>query len=147
MTATARGTRSTSYSIGCALVAAVLIPVGLCSAVASPAAAAVDASAVAAVMASTPPDDGGGFAEPGVTNDAAVVRAEQDKERAVKNANSRGGGVASPAKVDPYEYRLSIACGGRRAVSPDGSDDSGNCQWALTACQFRDPPSDGPLYI
>ncbi|MGL5928640.1 MAG: hypothetical protein ACRCY8_06875, partial [Dermatophilaceae bacterium] len=38
-------------------------------------------------------------------------------------------------------------CGTGRASSPEGSTDSNNCQWALTACQFRDPPSDGPLYI
>ncbi|MGL5852395.1 MAG: hypothetical protein ACRCZD_16575, partial [Phycicoccus sp.] len=44
-------------------------------------------------------------------------------------------------------YRWTIACGSRRVASVDGSDDSGECRSALTACQYRDPPSAGPLYL
>ncbi|MGL5818705.1 MAG: hypothetical protein ACRCYR_14155 [Phycicoccus sp.] len=152
MIAKTREPSKTSRSIGCALVAAVLILAGLYSPVTLLPAAAVGVGGAPAVVASTPPGGSGGLYDPGWGNDAATVRAqeraEQGEERAAKNANSRGGGTTpAAATVDPYEYRLSIACGAGRAARPDGSDDSGNCQWALTACQFRDPPSDGPLYI
>lgn len=68
--------------------------------------------------------------------------AEKTKERAVKGAHA-----ANAAVVDPYEYRLEIACGRRRVSAVDGSEDAGICREALNACRFRLPPSDGPLYL
>jgi hypothetical protein len=45
-----------------------------------------------------------------------------------------------------YQYRLTLACGSNRVRSVDGSNDVTNCSYALTACQYRTPPSDQPLY-
>lgn len=52
---------------------------------------------------------------------------------------------AQPVAVDPYEYRLKLACGSRRASSVDGSDDS-DCKYASTACSYKTPPSDEVMY-
>ena len=45
-----------------------------------------------------------------------------------------------------FEYRLALACGSNRARSVEGSEDVTNCSYALTACRYRTPPSDNPLY-
>jgi hypothetical protein len=85
------------------------------------------------------------------TQKDAVVRAqqlaEQTKERAVKKAQAGGGTAVDVRAVDPYEYRLTIACGYRQASEITGTEDAGSCEEALTACRFRTPPSDGPLYL
>jgi hypothetical protein len=45
------------------------------------------------------------------------------------------------------QRRLTLACGYRRVADISGSEDAGSCTDALTACQFRTPPSPGPLYL
>lgn len=60
----------------------------------------------------------------------------------------RSKGNAEPvanAKAE-YAYRLTLACGSNRARSIEGSEDVTNCSYALTACRYRTPPSDNPLY-
>lgn len=47
---------------------------------------------------------------------------------------------------DLFDYRLTLACGYDRVRSIEGSADVTNCSYALTACQYRTPPSDKPLY-
>ena len=79
---------------------------------------------------------------------AAQRGAEQRKDRAIKSANAKAGGKRLDVRaVDPYEHRLTIACGYRQASEITGSEDSGLCEEALTACRFRTPPSEGPLYL
>lgn len=45
-----------------------------------------------------------------------------------------------------YHYRLTLACGSNRVRSVESSSDVTNCTYALTACRYRTPPSDKPLY-
>jgi hypothetical protein len=47
---------------------------------------------------------------------------------------------------EPFQYRLTLACGYDRLRSIEGSADVTNCSFALQACQYRTPPSDKPLY-
>jgi len=52
----------------------------------------------------------------------------------------------SGSSPDPFDYKLTLACGQNRVRGVDGSDDVTNCSYALKACQYRTPPSNEPLY-
>lgn len=59
-------------------------------------------------------------------------------------ADPASSGAKGPASSEA-KYRLTLACGSKRVSDPDESDQS-DCRFALTACQFRQPPSDEVLY-
>lgn len=69
------------------------------------------------------------------------VRDGHPRERSDSPGVSRASQHA-----DPFEYRLTLACGSGRVRSIQGSEDVTNCLYALSACQYRNPPSDQPLY-
>lgn len=82
------------------------------------------------------------------TNDTIGALAEAGF---TESDSARTGGSAHDAQPvssvsDPFEYRLTLACGSGRVRSIQGSEDVTNCSYALSACQYRNPPSDQPLY-
>lgn len=104
-------------------------------------------------MPTTPPSSGNG-ASANFGDDAATTRAKdkkRDKKRdrpatAPSGKSDRTGKRGNEADApDPYEYQLRLACGTGRVESVDGADDT-NCRMALTACRYRNPPSDEVLY-
>jgi hypothetical protein len=85
---------------------------------------------------------GTGIAFADVGNDAAAVKAQT-----CSPDTSSGDTVISNAddKVDPNEYRLVLACDPTRLSDIPGGERT-NCSYALTACQYRIPPSGDLLY-
>lgn len=75
-----------------------------------------------------------------------------DKNGKVKNGphpakpTSQMDTEQATSKEAKFRYRLTLACGYDRLAGIEGSDDVTNCRYALIACQYRNPPSDKPLY-
>jgi len=83
-----------------------------------------------------------------VANDAAYVAGQKQlcqRESADSSVPQEVSAGPRP-REDPFEYRLTLACGYDRVSDVEGSSDVTNCTFALTACQYRNPPSDKPLY-
>lgn len=87
-----------------------------------------------------------------LSNSAAIARAKQIAQQRRKQPRTASGGnapgpTAPPRAVssDPYEYRVTLACGARRASSSESEDDR-RCTDALTACSKRTPPSNEVMY-
>ncbi len=55
------------------------------------------------------------------------------------------GAVSGGLKSDPNEYRIVVACDPAR-ISDTVDGQATNCSYAVTACQFRNPPSNDILY-
>lgn len=82
------------------------------------------------------------------TNDTVGALAEdgQTQPPAAEVTPKEIGAKPVGNTPDPFDYRLTLACGYDRVRSIEGSADVTNCSYALTACQYRTPPSDKPLY-
>lgn len=92
-----------------------------------------------------------------LNNKAAIARArkiaEERRKRAASSnsdapSNPQGNSTPPPAPAadtDPHQYRVTLACGTRRASSADSEDDR-RCTDALTACLRRNPPSNEVMY-
>ncbi|WP_148232255.1 hypothetical protein [Janibacter sp. HTCC2649] len=87
-----------------------------------------------------------------LSNAAAIARAKRIAEqRKTKSPSGTAPSAAAhdePAAVadsDPYEYRVTLACGVRRASNSESEDDR-RCTDALTACLRRTPPSNEVMY-
>lgn len=79
---------------------------------------------------------------------ANVYAKRQNIQQSRRQEASAAGSSVLPARsgAPRVEYRLTLACGSGRVRSIQGSEDVTNCLYALSACQYRNPPSDQPLY-
>lgn len=82
-----------------------------------------------------------------LTDTNAVIRERRERTpEPARGSSSRGATSHGVVLRYPFEYRLTLACGSGRVRSIQGSEDVTNCSYALSACQYRNPPSDQPLY-
>ena len=79
---------------------------------------------------------------------ANVYAKRHNIQQSRRPEGSVGGAAVLPARnaTPTVQYRLTLACGSGRVRSVQGSEDVTNCSYALSACQYRNPPSDQPLY-
>ena len=104
---------------------------------------------IAATPAAIAGDGKKGTGPSGSTNNYyASVYAEHGQEMQLSALPATKAPKAEPVAAGPrtWEYELTLACGTGRVRSIQGSEDVTNCSYALSACQYRNPPSDQPLY-
>lgn len=80
------------------------------------------------------------------TDTNAVIRERLATTPEPARGSSSRGDTSQVVLQNLFEYRLTLACGSGRVRSIQGSEDVTNCSYALSACQYRNPPSDQPLY-
>lgn len=112
-------------------------------------AALVLLGAVSTVPAPTTDDETKTFWLPKMDNDGSTVRAQERVERGGRSprGGKPTGGDQVTATVDPFVFRLTIACGRGRVSSAGGSDDAGACREAFTGCRYRGTASEQAMYV